>query len=115
MGLFTAAGSAFAGYFAAPSASPRLLSNTAPCVLASGPRASYDGMTVVPTRICASRPAAPASFEYGTPFRTSDDFATSHGDVNLDVPTGLNCTEQLAGSAMTVTGAAFSAASSAGF
>src|SRR4051812_16498973 len=112
--LFTPAGSAFAGYFAAPSASPRLLSNAVPCALASGPVASYDGITVVPTRTCASRPAGPASFEYGTPFRTSADFATSHGEVNFDVPTGLNCTEQFAGSATTVTGAAASAASSAG-
>ena len=52
--------------------------------------------------------------EYGTPFRTSEDFATSQGEVNFDVPTGLNCTEQFAGSATTVTGAVFSAASSAG-
>src|ERR1700736_1975514 len=88
--VFTWSGAALAGYRAPVSAPPSALSKAAPCAFASGPVASYDGITVVPTRTCASRePAGAASLEYGTPRRTSADFATSHGDVNFDVPTGL--------------------------
>ena len=59
----------------------------------------------------AATPDAPpssarsSSLLYGTPRLTSAVFATSHGDVNRLVPTGLNCTEHPAGSATTTTGA----------
>ena len=114
IGVLMRAGSAFAGYRAAPSAASSACSKAVPRVFASGPRASYDAIIVVPTRISASRPDGPATFSYGTPLRTSDDLATSQGDVNFEVPTGLNWSEQVEGSALTVTGAVASAASSAG-
>src|SRR3954470_16414032 len=75
-------------------------------------------MTVWPTRICVT-PVNVVKFEYGTPRFTSAAFATSHGEWNLLVPTGLNCTEHpFAGSwvfgTSTTTGADCCAASSAG-
>src|ERR1043166_7086550 len=117
IGLFTAAGSAFAGYFAASSAAPRSLSNAAPRSFASAAVALYDATVVAP--ICTSAvsllPVDITSLMCGTPRFTSAAFATSHGDVNFDVPTGLNWTEQtLAGPVTTFTGAVVWAASSAG-
>src|SRR5688572_184641 len=102
IGLLTRSGAADAGYPAVVSAPPSADSNALPASAAPACVASYDGITVDPTRIDASPgegvrgPAVTftCSLEYGTPRRTSVALATSHGDVNFDVPTGLNCTEQ---------------------
>jgi len=49
------AGSAFAGYFAEPSAAPSALSNAAPRTFASAAFPSYDSISVAPTRTYAPR------------------------------------------------------------
>src|SRR3954451_21413109 len=102
IGLLTADGSAFVGYFAASSVAPSDLSKAAPFSFASGALPAYDVMRwPSPTSIVA-RPPLPASplrlLMYGTPRFTSAALAMSQDDVNLLVPTGLNCTEQSAGS-----------------
>src|SRR3954463_3793362 len=73
-------------------------------------------MVVAPTRTTTLLLLATFSFAYGTPRFTSAAFATSHGETNLLVPTGLNCTEHpfpVLGTS-TTTGARFCAASNAG-
>ena len=95
---------------ASPRRAPRraLRRTPLPASSASGAAASYDAMSLRRPRIRHVRRhrRRAASFAYGTPRFTSAAFATSHGDVNFDFPTGSNCTEQSAGSATTVTGAA---------
>ena len=49
-------------------------------------------------------PAGASSLVYGTPALANADFATSQELVKVFLPTGSNCTEQSAGSAITVTG-----------
>src|SRR6266550_3325738 len=119
IGLLTAAGSALIGYFAESSVAASTLSNTAAFSLASDAAALYDVIRWPSPTSMVVRPKLPASplllFTYGTPRFTSADFATSHEEVNLLVPTGLNWTEHCRGSEVTTTGAACCAASSAGF
>ena len=93
---------------------PRAAVNDARRSVASGAVASNDTTSTPPTRTSATRPAGDGTLLYGTPRATSAALATSQLEVNLLVPTGLNCTEQSAGSAATTTGARSCADSSAG-
>src|SRR5690606_6489080 len=68
----------------------------------------------LPMRTVATLPAAPASLRYGMPFLASADLMMSQDCLNVALPTGSNWNAQRSGSAVTVTGAAATAASSAG-
>jgi len=68
-----------------------------------------------PSRTTATPPAGAVALRYGTPAFASADFTTSQDFVKALRPTGSNWNEQSAGSATTVTGAAATARSSAGF